>query len=219
LIGGHTTEGGELAFGLACNGLVEPQKLLQKQGMKSGDRLILTKAIGTGTLLAADMQYKAKGRWIDNAIESMLLSNQTAAKIFLENGATACTDITGFGLIGHLIEMLKNSNLSVVLTLETIPILEGARETIEQKIMSSLQPQNLKAAAYIETITEVTNYFKYPLLFDPQTSGGLLATVPSENSDRTLKKLQNSGYKDSQIIGFVSSANSNSKPIKITIDN
>jgi selenide,water dikinase len=219
LIGGHTTEGAELAFGLACNGLIKPQKILQKQGMKSGDKLILTKAIGTGTLLAADMQYKAKGMWIDNAVESMLLSNQMAAKIFLENGATACTDITGFGLIGHLFEMLKASHLNVELNLETIPILEGARETIEQEIMSSLQPQNLKAAVYLETVTEVTNSLEYPLLFDPQTSGGLLASVPLEKSDRILEELQNTGYKNSKIIGSVSSAIPNSKPIKILKNN
>ncbi|WP_365939964.1 hypothetical protein [Moorena sp. SIO3I8] len=89
-------------FGLSCNGLVHPEQLLRKSGMKPGQVLILTKAIGTGTLFAANMRYQAKGRWIEQAVESMLLSNQTAAQVFRECGATACTNITGFGVLGHL---------------------------------------------------------------------------------------------------------------------
>jgi selenide, water dikinase len=203
LVGGHTTEGAELAFGLSCNGLINPEQLLQKSGMKAEEKLILTKAIGTGTLFAADMKYRAKGRWIDNAIESMLLSNQIASKIFLEYGATACTDITGFGLLGHLVEMMKASGVGVELDLESIPILEGAIATIKMGITSSLQPQNLQASNYISNISEARNFPKYPLLFDPQTSGGLLASVPSENANNCLIKLQNSGCQDSCIIGRV----------------
>lgn len=94
LIGGHTIESLELALGLSCNGLISSNNLLKKSRMNSEDKLILTKGIGTGTLFAADMNYQAKGRWIDNAVESMLLSNQQAAKIFLDFEATACTDVT-----------------------------------------------------------------------------------------------------------------------------
>ncbi|MCU0536598.1 MAG: selenide, water dikinase SelD [Hydrococcus sp. Prado102] len=203
LVGGHTTEGTELAFGLSCNGLINPEQLLQKGGMQSEQKLILTKAIGTGTLFAADMQYRAKGRWIDNAVESMLLSNQIASKIFLEYGATACTDITGFGLLGHLVEMIKASGVGVELELESIPILEGAIATIQMGISSSLQPQNLQVSNYISNVSEASNSPIYPILFDPQTSGGLLASVPSENANNCLIQLQNSGYKDSSIIGRV----------------
>jgi selenide,water dikinase len=201
LVGGHTTEGAELAFGLSCNGLISPEKLLRKSGMKPGQKLILTKAIGTGTLFAADRQYQAKGRWIDRAVESMLLSNQIAAKIFLEYGATSCTDITGFGLLGHLIEMIKASGVGVELDLEAIPILEGAIETVKMGITSSLQTQNLRASSYISNMSEAINNPKYPLLFDPQTSGGLLASVPAENANHCLNALDNSDYQDSRIIG------------------
>ncbi|HEY9598840.1 MAG TPA: selenide, water dikinase SelD, partial [Cyanophyceae cyanobacterium] len=149
LVGGHTTEGAELALGLSCNGLVEPNQLLKKSGIKPGQVLILTKALGTGTLFAAQMRYQAKGRWIDDAVESMLLSNQAAAKVFMEYGATACTDITGFGLLGHLVEMLKASGVAVELNLEAIPVLDGAIETVQMGITSSLQPQNLRAAYFI----------------------------------------------------------------------
>ncbi|HEY9661165.1 MAG TPA: selenide, water dikinase SelD, partial [Allocoleopsis sp.] len=101
LIGGHTTEGNELAFGLSCNGLAYPDRLWRKSGMQPGQKLILTKAIGTGTLFAANMRLQAKGDWIESAIESMLQSNGAAATCLQEIGATACTDITGFGLVGH----------------------------------------------------------------------------------------------------------------------
>ncbi|WP_424097556.1 selenide, water dikinase SelD [Moorena producens] len=203
LIGGHTTEGAELAFGLSCNGLVHPDQLLRKSGMKPGQVLILTKAIGTGTLFAADMRYQAKGRWIEQALESMLLSNQTAAQVLLESGATACTDITGFGLFGHLFEMVKASQVGVELDLDTIPILPGAIETVQAGITSSLHPQNLRLAIYINNATQASDLAKYQLLFDPQTSGGLLAAIPAENVDECIKKLKTFGHKQSSLIGRV----------------
>jgi selenide,water dikinase len=203
LVGGHTTEGAELAFGLSCNGLVHPSQVLRKSGMKSGQVLILTKALGTGTLFAADMRSQAKGRWIDQAVRSMLLSNQEAAKTFLEHGATACTDITGFGLLGHLLEMVKASGVAVELDLEAIPVLAGALETLELGITSSLQTQNLRASDSIRNLSEVSTLPKYPLLFDPQTAGGLLGAIASEQADSCLATLTASGYSDSRIIGRV----------------
>ncbi len=215
LVGGHTTEGTELAFGLSCNGLVHPDRLLRKGGMKPGQVLVLTKALGTGTLFAADMRYKAKGRWIDQAVESMLLSNQAAAKVFLEHGATACTDITGFGLLGHLIEMIQASNVAVELDLEAIPVIEGAIETVQMGITSSLQPQNLRASRVISNLSEVENCSKYPLLFDPQTSGGFLATISADKAASCLASLQAYGYKHSGVIGQVIPATQGVKPIAI----
>ncbi|NES25120.1 MAG: selenide, water dikinase SelD, partial [Symploca sp. SIO3E6] len=203
LIGGHTSEGAQLAFGLSCNGLVAPNQILRKSGMKPGQMLILTKAIGKGTLFAADMRYQAKGRWIEQAIASMLLSNQTAAQVFLEYGATACTDITGFGLLGHLVEMVKASQVGVELYLDAIPILPGARETIQRGITSSLHSQNLRQAIYLNNATQVSDWVKYQLLFDPQTSGGLLAAIPSENVDECIKKLKMFGHQQSCLIGKV----------------
>ncbi len=215
LVGGHTTEGAELAFGLTCNGLAVPDKLLRKSGMKPNQVLILTKALGTGTLFAADMQLEAKGRWIDNAVYSMLLSNQEAAQVFLQHGATACTDITGFGLLGHLIEMMKASNVTVELDLEAIPILEGALETVQKGIMSSLHPQNVRASYYINNVAEVNTSPKYPLVFDPQTSGGLLASVPLEQANSCLAALQAKGYAHSRIVGRIIPVREGVMPVAI----
>ncbi|MGF1491791.1 MAG: selenide, water dikinase SelD [Microcoleaceae cyanobacterium] len=122
LIGGHTTEGPELALGLTCNGLAKPEQLLCKAGLQPGQALILTKALGTGTLFAAEMQLQAKGRWIETAIQSMLQSNQAAAECLVRHQATACTDVTGFGLVGHLWEMLRASQMSAELNISAIPI-------------------------------------------------------------------------------------------------
>ncbi|MBW4560469.1 MAG: selenide, water dikinase SelD [Mojavia pulchra JT2-VF2] len=203
LIGGHTSEGAKLAFGLSCNGVVHPDKLLRKAGMQPKQVLILTKALGTGTLFAADMRRQAKGRWIDRAVESMLLSNQAAADCLLQHGVTACTDVTGFGLLGHLMEMVQASGVAVELQLDAIPILEGARETIQQGIFSSLHPDNLQAANYIHNLVSVQSHPNYPLLFDPQTSGGLLASLSKEQANSCLAALQTLGYKHSCVIGRV----------------
>ncbi|BAY07684.1 selenide, water dikinase SelD [Calothrix sp. NIES-2098] len=203
LIGGHTSEGAELAFGLSCNGVVDSHKLLRKSGMQPGQVLILTKALGTGTLFAADMRRQAKGRWIDAAVESMLLSNQAAAVCLWQHGVTACTDVTGFGLLGHLMEMVQASGVAVKLQLDAIPVLTGSIETLATGIFSSLYPDNLQASTYIHNLMAVESHPNYPLLFDPQTSGGLLAAIPEAQANTCLAKLRDLGYKQSSIIGSI----------------
>ncbi len=202
LVGGHTTEGTELALGLSCNGLAPIDRLLRKSGMQAGDVLILTKAIGTGTLFAADMRLQAKGRWIEAAIASMLQSNQAAAACLQAHQATACTDVTGFGLLGHLAEMVRASNVSVALELEAIALLDGAAATAVQGILSSLHSQNFRADRWVRS-AKARSHPHYPLLFDPQTSGGLLASVPAEQAIGCLETLHAKGYADSRIIGRV----------------
>ncbi|MCX7595085.1 MAG: selenide, water dikinase SelD, partial [Fischerella sp.] len=215
LMGGHTTEGAELGFGLSCNGLVAPYGLLRKSGMQPGQVLIVTKAVGTGTLLAADMRRQAKGGWIEDAVESMLLSNQTAATCLLEHGGTACTHLTGFGLLGHLMEMLQASGVGVELQLEAIPILAGARETVQKGIVSSLHPENLRASCYIYNLEQWESHSDFPLLFDPQTSGGLLASIPKEKANSCLATLKALGYTKSRIIGQVVAQVRVEKPITL----
>jgi len=216
LIGGHTTEGAELVFGLSCNGLADPNQLLRKAGMQPGHVLILTKALGTGTLLAADMQLQAKGYWVDGAIQSMLQSNAAAAACLVQHQAAACTDITGFGLLGHLVEMIAASRVAVELDLDTIPILEGALATVQRGIVSSLQPQNLRAGYHIQNISQYQDRLDFPLLFDPQTSGGLLAAIPEAQAAACLAALQDLGYLQSRLIGRVVTLAGGSKPISLS---
>jgi selenide,water dikinase len=203
LVGGHSSEGAELSFGLSVTGLASREQVMRKSGMQAGDVLILTKALGTGTLFAADMRLKAKGRWIDAALQSMLLSNQAAGFCMHRHGATACTDITGFGLLGHIVEMTRSSGKSVELDLNTLPILDGALEMIETGIFSSLQEQNVRLRRAIKDPGELREHKHFPLLFDPQTSGGLLAAIPADNAEACLAELHELGYPVSVIIGSV----------------
>jgi len=215
LVGGHTSEGAELALGFAVNGLIDRARVLRKVGMRPGDALILTKALGTGTLFAADMRHEAKGRWINAAIDSMLQSNRAAAETLLSHGATSCTDITGFGLLGHLIEMVRPSEVDVELWLDDIPILDGAADTVALGIMSSLQPQNVRLRRAIRNLEEAAKDARYPLLFDPQTAGGLLASVPADRAEDCLAALRQNGYHRSAIVGAVKPQGHQLEPVVI----
>ena len=215
LVGGHSSEGAELAFGLTVNGIGEPDKLLLKGGMQPGQTIILTKPIGTGTLLAADMRSKAKGRWVHAAIDNMMLSNQKGAEILIKHGATACTDVTGFGLLGHLIEMTKASGVEVEINTQAIPIMDGAIACIESGIYSSLQPQNVRLRRAVKDNGFNRESAVYSLLFDPQTAGGLLATIPEDQASACTNALQQAGYADTAIIGTVKEKSEELEPISL----
>lgn len=144
LVGGHTSESEEIALGLSVTGYVmNNQHTLKKGSPNAGDVILVTKAIGTGTILAADMRAKAKGKWVAGAISSMLQSNRKAANILHSFNATACTDVTGFGVVGHLLEMLQFDSNSVAaeLYLNEVPVLEGAEDCIKSGILSTLHPE------------------------------------------------------------------------------
>ncbi|MYL25248.1 MULTISPECIES: selenide, water dikinase SelD [Halomonadaceae] len=213
LVGGHTGEGKELALGFAANGYIDPDTVMSKGGMKPGDVLILTKPVGTGTLFAAHPRLEAKGRWIDSALASMLVSNQKAARCIHEHGAQACTDVTGFGLLGHLVEMTRPSGVDAELDLSAIPVLPGAEETAASGILSSLQPANVRLRRAIRNQEEVVNHPRYPLAFDPQTAGGLLASVPADQADACVAELKALGYPETAIIGRVKEQGEALEPI------
>ena len=183
LIGGHSGEGPEAALGFSVNGLVVAAAALRKGGLRPGDRLVLTKPLGTGVVFAAAMRGAARGTWIATALASMRLPSSAAAETLVAAGAHACTDVTGFGLAGHLAEMIRASGhgeeVSVDLHLDALPALDGAVELFAQGFASSLQPDNLRARHLIEGMDVHANHPKLPLLFDPQTAGGLLAAVPA----------------------------------------
>ena len=203
LVGGHTGEGQELALGFAINGLIDENSVMRKNGMRPGDVLILTKPIGTGTLFAAHMRIKARGRWIDAALASMCQSNRLGARALLEHGATACTDLTGFGLLGHLVEMTRPSEVDAEIDLAALPVLEGAEETAAAGILSSLQPANVRLRRALRNQADMVRHPRYPLIFDPQTAGGLLASVPPERAEACLAKLRELGYRHAAAIGRV----------------
>lgn len=238
LAGGHSSESAELSLGFSVHGAAPREKLMKKGGMKAGHKIILTKPVGTGTLFAADMRAKARGEWILNALDSMRQPSGVAARVLFDHGATACTDVTGFGLLGHLVEMCKGSAVAVTLDMDAVPVLPGALECVELGITSSLQPANVRLSRAVANPESVSSAPKYPLLFDPQTAGGMLASVPANRADDVVRALKAAGYVHTAIIGdvlgflpkasispervvFVTSANvpfdgvSNVKPTKI----
>jgi selenide,water dikinase len=203
LVGGHTGEGQELALGFAINGFIDPAEIMSKGAMQAGDLLLLTKPLGTGTLFAAHARLQAKGRWIDTALNGMRVSNRSGAQCLRTHGVRACTDVTGFGLLGHLVEMTRPSKVDVELDLAALPILPGAEETVARGILSSLQPANVRLRRAIRNQAAMIDHPRYPLLFDPQTSGGLLASVPAERAAACVEALRTLGYAETAIIGRV----------------
>jgi selenide, water dikinase len=243
LIGGHTCEGMELSCGLAIQGYTDNRKsLLRKGGGRVGDKIILTKPLGTGALFAADMRAKCKGSSMLEAIQSMQQSNGPASQVAasMNEAATAsgdtapihsCTDCTGFGLIGHLLEMLlanddddadgsksddngdNNNNtenapspsIGAELTINSMKFYRGGLEASSQGIYSTLQAQNARNRRAVSNHTQAAEMFpvEYPLLFDPQTSGGLLFFVDQDASDELLAKLQEQGVSQAAVIGHV----------------
>lgn len=202
LVGGHSSEGAELALGFSVNGLVAPQSVRGKRGAQEGDVLILTKPLGTGTLMAADMRAKARGKWIEAALATMLQSNGPAARILCTQGAHAMTDVTGFGLAGHVLEMLGDT-LCADIDIARLPVLDGALETIAAGIVSSLHGENATAAQRISAQGSILSDPRFALLFDPQTAGGLLAAVPATGAEVALGALRKAGFDHAAIIGKV----------------
>ena len=219
LVGGHTGEGRELALGFAINGLIDEniESVMRKGGMRPGDVLLLTKPIGTGTLFAAHTLLGARGRWIEAAITSMCQSSRLAAQCLREHGASACTDVTGFGLLGHLVEMTRPSGVDAELDLSALPILEGALETSAAGILSSLQPANVRLRRALRNQQEAVGHPRYPLLFDPQTAGGLLASVPAARAEACLLALRALGYSEAAAIGRVLPQGDALEPIVLRI--
>ena len=204
LLGGHSSEASELAFGLSVNGYITPGGALLKSGLERGQALVLGKPLGTGTLLAANMRHAAKGKWIDVALETMLQSNAEAARIIRNYGASACTDVTGFGLLGHLLEMLQASSVTASLFVDAIPLLPGAEQCLEQELFSSLHTDNALKAAAIGNAAAFSHSGHIEILYDPQTAGGLLCGINANRAADCVAALKAAGYQ-AAIIGRINS--------------
>lgn len=191
LVGGHSAEAAEPALGFAVTGLAAPARLLRKSGLQPGDALVLTKPLGTGIVLAGHMRGLARSAWLQAAIASMCQSNAEASRILREYGAVACTDVTGFGLAGHLIEMLHASGAAAVLWPDQVPSLPGARELAAHGVESTLVIENRKSAPDAPA-----------LLLDPQTSGGLLAGIAPDHAEACVGTLRAAGIQ-AAVIGTV----------------
>jgi selenide, water dikinase len=201
LAGGHSAEGAELALGFAVTGRVPAGgRLLRKAGLRAGDRLVLTKPLGTGVILAAEGRGLAPARTIAAALAAMQQSAAEAARSLTAHGAHAATDVTGFGLLGHLCEMLHASGMDAAIDPDAIPMLDGALALIQQGIVSSLHADNEAALAALDPDDRA--HPLAPLLIDPQTAGGLLAGVPAARARDCLDDLRRLGYR-AAVVGQV----------------
>ena len=207
LVGGHTSTGPELAVGFAVWGrAASADALIRIGGLAPGDRLVLTKPLGTGVLLQADMRGLARGAWIEAAYASMLRSNGAASRAAVPLRPSAATDVTGFGLAGHLGSMLRASKASAVLDLDAIPALPGALSLLARGVRSTAHPENAKARRAIVVDEAAAGRPAGDLLFDPQTSGGLLLGIAPERSEALLRALHASGDAAACLIGEVTAS-------------
>jgi selenide,water dikinase len=203
LLGGHTVEDDELKYGMSVTGIIHPDKILRNVGLKSGDSLILTKPLGTGIIGTAIKADSAGEDLIKSCVKSMTTLNDKAADIMLKHEIHACTDVTGFGLIGHLSEMLADAKLQVVIRSRDLPLLPGASELAS----TGLIPGGLyKNKEYIGARCSVADSVPRELadiIFDPQTSGGLLIALPEKSATALVSELKAGGIADATIIAYV----------------
>jgi selenide, water dikinase len=199
VIGGHSIRDEETKFGYSVTGLIHPKKIYANQGAKPGDKLILTKPLGTGVISTAIKKQKAESTWIEAAVQSMTTLNKRVADFILQNEipVNAMTDITGFGLIGHAREIILASNVSITIHAKNIPLLPGALDCIRAgHVPGGLTNNRNFAECLVEYDAQVPENLR-TILYDPQTAGGLLISTPEGES--ITKALNQAGVPAVQI--------------------
>lgn len=201
LAGGHTVEDSEPKFGLAVTGIVHPEKIWRNVGALPGDELILTKPIGSGVLFNANLKDKVSKNAFDSCIRNVTTLNKQAAEIFLSYDVHAATDITGFGLAGHGLEMAQGSDASLHINLDAVPVMDEAYKMYELGISTGVNKHNRAKVMPSIHFNDSAKTEKREILFDPQTSGGLLVSLPKDQAKEAIEKLHNTGLTDAKIIG------------------
>lgn len=188
LAGGHSIADADVKYGLSVTGVIHPDKIYKNAGVKIGDKLILTKPLGVGIIATAGRVGEASGEAMDKAIKSMITLNKYAAEIIKEYEVHACTDVTGFGLLGHLHEMLQKEYTAILYS-KSIPYIEEAYEYANEFLITAAAQRNRNFVAdYVEF--KIDDFGMEEILFDPQTSGGLLVSVREEEAEEILNRLK-----------------------------
>lgn len=209
IAGGHTVNDPEPKYGLCVTGLAEPSQIMSKAGARPGDRLVLTKPLGTGVITTAAKNDRAEPADLQAAVDSMLTLNGPASRVFRWAGVRACTDITGFGLLGHAFEMAQAGGVQFAIEAGSVPLLDGALNYVQAKQIPGGSTRNREyllvreepeaahptgtQVAVRATVERHVPRNILTLLFDPQTSGGLLASVPSDRVNEVKAALQDQG--------------------------
>lgn len=199
LVGGHSLDDPELKFGYAITGIIHPDKVLRNNTLKPNETLILTKPLGTGTINTAMRAGKASDTAIETAEASMTRLNKKAAEIIQGYPVSACTDVTGFGLLGHACEMMTGTSAGLKINFQAINLFPDTMKYITEKFIPAGTGRNKRyRMSFIDNSDKIQKDILYTL-FDPQTSGGLLIAVPDEFSNEILKKLEETGHRASVI--------------------
>jgi selenide,water dikinase len=203
LVGGHSIEDQELKYGLAVTGLIHPDEVITNTGAVVGDRIILTKPLGTGIINTAQKGEMASPEAVQGAEEVMAALNRKAADVMRGFQVHACTDVTGFGLLGHLSEMLGGGEIGIRVFVDAVPVLPGAEECASMGLVPGGAHRNRDFYAPRIEGGESLSPTLRDILYDPQTSGGLLIAVSEEDAEEILRRLQKEGVKAACIIAEV----------------
>jgi selenide,water dikinase len=203
LVGGHSVEDEELKYGISVTGTIHPARVVLNIGARAGDRLILTKPLGTGIISTAIKGNMADAEIVDKITKSMSTLNQRACELMQATGVNACTDVTGFGLLGHAAEMIEGTDVGMVIDSADVPFFPEAKELAEMGMIPGGLHRNRDFRKNMVDIAQGVPQYLEDILFDPQTSGGLLISVPEPKASRLLERLHDEGIAEPAIIGEV----------------
>lgn len=203
LVGGHTVEDPEIKYGLAVTGIVHPDKIISNAKARPGDWLVLTKPLGTGVISTALKGEMASGDAVQKMVECMITLNRKASEWMQALGAHACTDITGFGFIGHALEMASASQVGLVIRAKNIPLFPKALEYAGMGLIPGGAHSNRQFFSCKVEVDPAVSSLLIDLLYDPQTSGGLLISLPPGEAEKMVTALHQDGHTDTAIVGEV----------------
>ena len=203
MVGGHSIDDDDIKYGLSVTGTVHPDRILTNAGAQPGDRLVLTKPLGTGIIATALKGGMASGEAMTKITRSMTELNRVASEMMVEVGVNACTDITGFGLLGHALEMAMASDVAIAIQSRSVPIFREAEEYASMGMVPGGSGRNRDfASCKVEVLGDIPD-IRVDILYDAQTSGGLLISVAGQRVKRLLEKLHRRGVTRATIIGEV----------------
>lgn len=219
VIGGHSINDEEIKLGFAVTGLINPKLIVQRNGAQPGDALILTKPLGTGMISFAAQIGRVSRKCLDEVASHMATLNKDAADLMVKYDAHACTDVTGYGLAGHLVEMIRGSGISAEVDFSKLPVFAAVASCLENDILPGAIERNQEyAMAWVHVVSGTES--NLPVLYDPQTSGGLLISLPEENARALIDEIHERGHHAASIIGrIVEKSGDNDREGKITIIN
>ncbi len=204
LVGGHSVEDNEIKYGLSVTGIIHPDKVLFNRGAHAGDSLILTKALGTGIVSTALKGGEIDPQLLLQSIDCMTRLNKKAAELIMENGSIhACTDITGFGLLGHACEMVDGGTVGLRINSSTVPLFNGLKKLVEEGFVPGGLYRNKNFRIAQIEVADTCPSWLLDVFFDPQTAGGLFFSLPAEQAAPLVEKMQSTGIGDAAIVGEV----------------